>query len=30
MARTKQTPRNLPTAVGSNVQGKRMTSKPTP
>ena len=34
MARTKQTPRNpalerLPTAVGSDVQGKRMPSKPT-
>ena len=35
MARTKQTPRNpvlerLPTAVGSNIQGKKMPSKPTP
>ena len=34
MARTKQTPRNpvleRPTAVGSDVQGKRMPSKPTP
>ena len=35
MARTKQTPRNpvlerLSTAVGSDVQGKRMPSKPTP
>ena len=34
MARTKQTPRNpvlerLPTAVGSDMQGKRMPSKPT-
>ena len=34
MARTKQTPRNpvlerLPTAVGSDIQGKRMPSKPT-
>ena len=34
MARTKQTPRNpvlerLPTAVGSDVQGKRIPSKPT-
>ena len=35
MARTKQTPRNpvlerLPTAVGSDVQGKKMPSKSTP